>query len=99
MDVYLKRLKRQGEGDLDHFQVFNHTSSQTLAETETGSTHTNYGATGTITLTPYLKSNQGHKVQVCCKGTAQQLRIKVSSTGEVYRKWQLQPMTEGETFI
>ena len=81
MDVYLKRLRDRG--DLDHFQVFNHTSSLTLAETETGSTHTNYGATGTITLTLPLRAIQGTRFKFVV-GAAQQLRIKVSSAGEVF---------------
>ena len=81
MDVYLKRLRDRG--DLDHFQVFNHTSSLTLAETETGSTHTNYGSTGTITLTLPSRAIKGTRFKFVV-GTAQQLRIKVSSTGEKF---------------
>lgn len=81
MDVYLKRLRDRG--DLDRFQVFNYTASATLPETQTGSVCTNYGASGTITLTLPVRAIAGTRFKFMV-GAAKALRIKVSAAGEKF---------------
>lgn len=81
MDVLLKRLRDRG--DLDHFQVFNHTRDITLPETLTGSTHTNYGAKDTLTLTLPPRAIKGTRFKFVV-AAAQAFRIKVPLAGEIY---------------
>jgi len=62
----------------NYLTVENHTSNDTLLESESGSVHTNYGAGGTITLTLPVNPESGTYFIIACQA---QYRLRIDPNG------------------